>query len=586
MRFPSLRLALGVGLVLVSHGSAQSPEADFHQAYFLECERGELAQALALYDEVGESQEAGAELRAEAARRGRAVREDLALVDLARLMPAGTLAYAELVQPGEALAGLLGQLGLGASFEEATRAGTFTLSPELVRGLFGVRAAALGLTRLPGGAEGPGGILVLHNGEHGALRALLESLVLAQGIPGAEIGSTPTWTLAGRFEVAFTARCVVAASERAELEGVLARLAGGGGDSLADSPELARALEKRRQDPFFACVNGVALRPFLAARLANGDPRFALAASLLDPTSFEGAFARLATVEGGLLLESELFLAGDHRNLAFNFLRPAPLDPVTLELVPRGVAAFLATALNERGPGVAPLHTNTDGVAAVSALDLPRELFGNLAGLAAYVLPGNGPVPEAALVLSSNDPARTRAVLELALGLAHQLATGRGLEGVEDEVAGVATRQYRLPAGLPLYLATSGHEVLLTPSEALLERALRGRSEAQSVLRDEAFAGELGRLERDSTLAVCAHLGRLAEVLRPYLGDEERATLAPLAPVLADTVVGLRTSHGDARLALALSLARLPRVDGLVAQFLAARRAGAPGEPGAALVAR
>lgn len=567
-----LGLALGAGLVLVPALAAQSAEADFHHAYFLERERGHLEEALTLYREVAESSSAPTGLRQEAERRAQGVREDLAAVDLARLMPAGAIAYAELVQPGEALTRVLAQLGLGASFEEAARQGTFTLSPELVRGLVGIRAAAVALTRLPAGGETPGGVLVLHTGEQATLRGLIESLVLVQGIPGAELGSTPTWSLANGIELALTERLVVVASERAELEGVLARLAGSGGAALADAPELARAFGKRQGDPFFACVNAAALRPFLRAKLAGGDPRLALAASLLDPEHLESAFTRLALGEDGLMLESELTLDGEHQNLVLNFLRPAALDPVTLELVPRGAAAFLATAFNERGPALAALHANSAGVPAVSALDLPRELFANLAGLALYVMPGGGVVPEAALVLSSNDPKRTQAVLGLALGLANQFATGRGLDGEEDEIAGVPTRIYRIPPGLALYVATTGNQLLLSPSEALIERALTDRASAQSILRDEAFAGELGRLDKDTTLALCAHLGRLAEVARPYLGDDQQKELARVAPAMADTVLGLRTSHGDARLAFALSLQRLPRVDGLVAELLAARR--------------
>jgi hypothetical protein len=573
MSLRRLGLALGASLVFVSVVAAQSAEADFHHAYFLERERGHLEEALTLYREVAASTAASSALRQEASERAQGVREDLAAVDLARLMPVGAIAYAELVQPGEALTRVLEQLGLGAPFEEAARKGTFTLSPELVHGLIGIRAAAVALTRLPQGDEGPGGVLVLHTGEQAALRGLIESLVLVQGIPGASLGSTPTWSLANGIELALTQRLVVVASERAELEGVLARLAGEGGTSLADAPELAPAFAKRQRDPFFVCVNAAPLRPFLAARLANGDPRLALAASLLDPEHLECVFARVALGEEGLLFEGELLLDGEHRNLAFNFLRPAPLDPVTLELVPRGAAAFLATAFNERGPAPAPLHTNSAGVPAVSALDLPRELFANVAGLALYVLPGGGALPEAALVLSSNDPVRTEAVLGLALGLANQFATGRGLDGEEDEIAGAPARIYRIPPGLPLYVARSGNQLVLSPSEDLIERALNDRASAQSILRDEAFAAELGRLDMDTTLAVCAHLGRLAEVAQPYLGEGERQQLAQVAPALANTVLGLRTSHGDARLALALSLQHLPRVESLVAGLLAARRA-------------
>lgn len=572
MRLRRLGPALAAGLVLVPSLLAQSAEADFHHAYFLERERGHLEEALALYREVAGSSAADAALRSAAEERARGVEEDLLAVDLARLMPPSTLAYVELVQPGAAVLRVLDGLGLVKSFEEAAREGRFAVSPELVRGLLGVRAAAVALTAVPVAGGTPRGVVVLHTGEQEVLRGLIETAVLAQGIPGAALGSVPTWSVGGNVELALSARLCVVASERSELEAVLARLEGRGGPSLADVEALQRSLASRADSPFFACVQGAALRPLLAAQLEAAGPSGLLAASALDPEHLEGAAVRLALSEQGFGLEGELFYAGDHRSLAFNLLRSAPLDPRTLELVPRGAAAFLATALNERGPALAPLHRNSEGVPAVSALDLPRELFANVCGLAFYVLPGGGPLPEAALALSSNDPERTAAVLDLGLGLVNQLATGRGLEGEEEELAGVPARLYRIPPGLPLYVARSEHQLLVSPSAALIERALDGQAKAQSILRDEAFASELGRLDRDTTFALCAHLGRLAEVARPFLGEAERAQLEPLAPLVRDTVVGLRASHGDARLAFSLTLTHLPRVDALVSELLQAQR--------------
>lgn len=572
MRFHRFGTALAAGLVLVPSLLAQSAEADFHHAYFLERERGHLEEALALYREVARSTEAGAPLQLESERRARGVEEDLVAVDLARLMPPASLAYVELVQPGAALLRLLEGLGLARNFDEAVREGRFAVSPELVRGLLGLRSAAVALTAVPNGGGAPEGVLVLHTGEEDVLRGLLETVVLAQGIPGAALGDVPTWSLAGTAEVALSARLCIVASARSELEAVLARLEGRGGPSLAEAPGLARALAARADGPLFACVQGAALRPLIAAQLANVGTAGPLAAAALDVEHFEGAAVRLALSEQGLGLDGELFFANDHRSLAFNLLRTAPLDPRTLELVPRGAAAFLATALNERGPALAPLHANSDGVAAVSALDLPRELFANLCGLALYVLPGSGPLPEAALALSSNDPERTAAVLGLGLGLVNQLATGRGLEGQEEELAGVPATLYRLPPGLPLYVARAEHQLLVSPSAELIERALAGQEKGQSILRDEAFASELGRLERDTTFAFSAHLGRLAEVARPYVGDGPRAELERLAPLVAETVVGLRASHGDARLAFSLSVTHLPLVDALVSELLMARR--------------
>src|SRR5262249_29071969 len=99
--------------------AAQSPESLLHDAYFLERERGDLAAALALYQRVQASSGASPELQAEAKAHADALTEDLASQDLARLMPPQSIAYIELAQPGEALFGLLEQLGLVGTLQEA-----------------------------------------------------------------------------------------------------------------------------------------------------------------------------------------------------------------------------------------------------------------------------------------------------------------------------------------------------------------------------------------------------------------------------------------------------------------------------------
>src|SRR5688572_18187176 len=94
----------------LSAAQGLGPESTFHRAYFLEHERGALEEALTLYREVAASASATPELQREARARGAVVAEDLASQDLARLLPAETILFAECHQPGEALTKLLGQL--------------------------------------------------------------------------------------------------------------------------------------------------------------------------------------------------------------------------------------------------------------------------------------------------------------------------------------------------------------------------------------------------------------------------------------------------------------------------------------------
>lgn len=575
-------LALAASLAFLSapvlaQNPAAGPESVFHQAYFLERERGHLEEALALYEQVATSRTASAALQAEAKERAGALREDLASLDLARLMPPEAILYAESTQPGQALVRVLEQLGLVGSFQEAAAQGGFALSPELVQGLIGIRGCAVALTRLPMGGGLPRGVLVVNAGELDVLRGAIEAGVLAQGTRAEPIEGLPSWSLPGQVHVAMGARLVIASDAREEIAGVVRRLNARDGKpeaSLATSSALGAELAKRDGAPFFVCVNALPVRPLLQGLLAAqaNDPRAAIAGAALDVGNLRSFVARLALGDDGLSLEADLHLEEGHRNLVFNLLRGATIDPLLLERIPSGVAAFVTGALNERGPALAGLAENSKGAPVVAALDFGRELFANVAGFGLFVMPGGAPVPSAALLLSSNDPARTQAVLGLLLGLANVFASGQqGLDGQLDEIGGAPTRVFRLPPGIPLYLTTHENTLILSPSEELIEEALEARS-GKSVLHDEAFAGELGRLGKDTTLALCAHLGRTLAALQPFLPPEQRDELAPFAPILARTVVALETRHSGTRFGFALAVHGLPRIAGLVGEALRQQR--------------
>src|SRR5262249_16248904 len=157
--------------------------------------------------------------------------------------------------------------------------------PELVQGLLGIRGAAVALTRLPLNGEMPGGVLVLHAGELGTLRGLLETAVSMQGKPEDSVEGVPTWSIEDKVHVPLTPRLRFAATDRAELAGMLRRLHGQASDGLASNPALAELLARRNGDPFFCCVNAGPVKPFLHQLIQQEsahDPEVALAAAAFD----------------------------------------------------------------------------------------------------------------------------------------------------------------------------------------------------------------------------------------------------------------------------------------------------------------
>jgi len=573
MMLRSTGLALGLCLALATPVLAQDPESLFHRAYFLEHEQGSLEAARKLYEDVAASSAASPALQADARTRASALAEADRASDLAALMPPGAVLYAELAHPGESLVRLLEGFGLTGSLEEAAARGGFTVRPESVRALAGIRALAIGLTRLPQNGNAPGGVLIADAGDVEILRGALEAGILARGTPAASVHGVPTWSLPQGIHVALGQRLVVVSDRREEVEGVLARLADPAAPSLAQASGMKARLAERGDGPAFVCVDAAPLVPLLKAQLAaQGDPGVAALSAALDLDHLEALTGRLQIDAGGLSLDCDLFLAEGHRNLVFNLMRKVPIDPALLDRIPAGAAAFAAFSFNERGPALAPLERNADGAPVVTALDFGRELFANLAGACLFVVPGGAPIPSAALLLSSNDPARTEAVLGLLLGLAN-VTGGSTLDGQADEIDGAPTRVYRLPPGIPLYLTRLEDGLILSPSQELIESALEARSSGRSVLRDEAFQSSLGQLDKDTTLAVCAHAGRVLATAQPYLQGEQREHLRPFAEVLDQTVVVLRQHHSATRLSYSLALQGLPKIDLLLGQALARQRA-------------
>src|SRR6185503_5457322 len=260
---------------------------------------------------------AGSELQVKAKSRATTLTEDIASRDLARLMPPGTIAYAELAQPGEALLALLDQLVLIGTLQDVAARKGFAVRPETVRALAGIRGLAVGITRLPEGSGPPGAVAVLHTGEQEILRGLVEAAVLAQGTPADPIEGMPAWTIEERVHVALSARLIVASTEREEIAGVLRRLAHAEEPSLVSQGPLQEELARRGGAPFFCALNAAPLRPKLKALLdekRKADPRAALLAPALDVESLHSFVARCTLGDDGCAFEASLRLEKDHRN--------------------------------------------------------------------------------------------------------------------------------------------------------------------------------------------------------------------------------------------------------------------------------
>jgi tetratricopeptide (TPR) repeat protein len=560
--------------------SAQAANDAFYRAYYLAHERGDLEGALALFREVAAGRGDPA-LKAKASAEIQALTEDLAASDFSRLMPPGTILYAELNRPGAKLEALLDQLGLLGKAEQAGQQ-AFAISPQLVQGLLGLRGAAVAITAINPAGGPPEGVLVVHPGDLDVVRGLIETAIPAGAAPAEPIGGHPTWKLQGDQAFAtLTSRLLVLSPSRTQIEGVLARLSGREKDSLAASPALRKALERREDALLSFFVNAEPVRPMLRAALeqeAQRDPGARMALTLFDVDSLESLGGQLSVGAEGLQLDVALRLAEGHQNVVFNLMRRPAVGKRTLELVPEGAAFFLVQALNEPAPTMPKTESRGGAAPIVTALDFGREVFANVVDFAIYGLPPaegpamRQPLPDVAAVVRVNDPERSRALWSLILSLASQAGPAGAPEPSSVQIAGASAESWSVQ-GVPVYLLTRGNELWISPSRGAIERSLAARQARKTVLDDPLYAKALGTAEESRTFLLAANAGRCARIAQSMVPPESAQCAAMVAQLCERTLVSLEVVQSDTRLALGFQIMGVPDVSGLVVQAMRGNRA-------------
>lgn len=567
----SARLAIAFAVCtisFVSPGVAQAPADDFHRAYYLQHEVGDLEAALGLYERVAQDPRAPAELRDRANASAHAVAEELASADFARLVPADTIFYLEFNRPGEQLRTLLGQLGmLGAGGQR------LGISPALVEGLLGMRGAAIAITEFDPRHGPTGGVAIVHPGDLEVVRGLCETALPIGGEPAEPIGGYATYGIEGQAFVTLTSRLVIAGRHREDIVAVVDRMQNGGEGSLAQSERLAGAMAMRGDDLLFFCVNLQPVMPMIMDAMAHEtrrDPGARAALAFLDLPSTRTVAGRAGVDARGLSFDMVVELDEGHHNLAFNLMRMPNLDAEALSLVPSGPAGFCVGAVNREGqvPGG---ETDAKGRPVVTMMDFGRELFANVADVAAFVMPDVqqapwGPMPDVGFAMRVNDPRRSLALWRFVLGTA-QGASGGGDPAEPQREGDVVVQRFQIDR-VPVFLAHAGERVMLSSSERLIATAIGGARSGQSVLQDPAYADALAHASEGGTLVLAANLGRCGQLGKHFMSDRERREAAPFFDLLADTSVSFVSMQTANRCGLRGRVVGIPDIGPMLQQLI------------------
>lgn len=575
----------------IARASAEQPEAVLHRAYFTENVAKDYAGARMLYNQATKA-DLSDDLKLVARIGADRCRDHIAADDFSTLMPPDTLVYAELRRPGELIAALSDMLGMTPDSMRAlldqrpdAAAGTMVnmprqiaLSPTLLDALSSFGGAAVGLTEIDlGGHHPPSGVLVIHHGDVKLIKGLIETAFqfapTTEKIAGLPTFHSPVPELGGVTGV-LTEGLLIVGNDRNLVQGAADRLVGNLTDSLRSRPDLKDVFAERGDRMFFAF--GDLTRVYdLAKQQAGEHDRDDLVAAntLLDLEHLRWATLSFGADRGALGLTARVCYADDHRSLVYNMLRLPPMSRDSMRYVPGDAAAVFGIGLNPTLAHIAAgrAEDSTD----VTGFDIPREIFGNIreisafvvAGPAGHTLDGRDPIPNAAIVIASNDIVRSRTLWNELLRIPGQTVGKGPVEPSEFEIAGNTVTSYFIPELGKIYVT----EIDNCLSIGLTRRAIKGVIEAKtsqrSILDDEAMGPAIARLPDSAGVVLVGHVGRLAEVGGEMGEPELAAASGPASKLCRNTTFWFGVGQSRTQLTLTGALTGLPNVNEAVTMF-------------------
>ncbi len=572
------------------------PPADLYRAYYLENSARDYAAAKALYDRVLADSGADEAVRKQARLRADRCRDELAADNLASLVPPNVLGYVELRKPLALISSLAEAFGLaGKDIREllaerpdadATMPFTLpkqiTLSPSLVEVLSSFGGAAVAITGMDNPNQ-PSGLVIVHHGNDLLLKGVLETGF--QFAPTArKIADLPTFGFQDKAIGVLTEALLIVGTSRNLVEEAVARLEGREGVSLASREDLKDVNTRRAGATLFAYVDGRACIEHARKHInSDGDRReFAQADALLDFDHFRWATFAFGVRDKTISADLTIRMADDHRNLVFDLLRLPAMNRRTFSFVPADCAGVFGLGLN---PAAAPSASRDDaekesGHVRISGLDILREFFGNIQEVSAFVVPGSGMtppkkgrrdssehIPDAALVIASNDIRKSNALWSRILSLPAMAEGGAPAEPNAIDISGTPARGYEIPEVGTVYLAELDGCLIVGTTKAAVRQSIQAHKKKKTIEDDAVMQAALKRVPSDSSLLLVVNGGRCAAIAASQASMGEAMPLNIGASAAKDTVVWFGLGQSPAQMSLRLGVTGLPDLNQLIQTF-------------------
>jgi hypothetical protein len=568
-------LALLTARVAAQEAGVGAAQAEFQRGFYLQTHEHDAKGAAAAYEKVVADGNAPQGLRDEANARLAQVREDMALVSFAALMPPDVMAYAELDQPGEHIERILKMVGLVRSPGEEVPTGEpvqlgkglvlpadFTISPALVGELKKLRGAAIGVTAISDRGI-PAGLAVVHPGDCDLLRGAIETAVQILE-PGEPVEGFKTYRVPEIGWVMLTARLVVASDSREQLAAAVQRLRNPESDSLAKRPEFQRVYKEIGHPCIFAFADGQQLVKRFGPMLRGQEG--AMIRTLLDLDHFESAAVALGTTDDSIQLRAEVNLMPGHRNMAYALIRTAPISKRSLGMVPKGAAGVVLIGLNPPAEGAAPAAV--DGKKEppmISAMDIGREFFHNIDELAVFAMPpaaesAAGAFPEVAAAVAVKDVEKSAALWNQVLMIASLFGAKTTAPPAEITIEGQPGHSYQFD-GLPaICVVRSPERGLVIGTQGAVAASLKAAASGESIEKDEAYASLMAHVTPHTSKAVLVDVGRTVGIVAAMSkqGNDARE-LAMVSQLVNKMKVSLVTDETPNQLVIRAEVSGLPK---------------------------
>ena len=517
---------------------------------------------------------AGYPAQTEMVEKARPILDELTDFDPAKLMPPGTLVYAEFGSPGRQIETILTMLkgtpyenplatigGQSAANSNQKSPGDIVaalLNPSMMAEFKKIRSYAIGITGVS--QNNPPMVGVLYPGKSDALRGLILAGLGMVGTPGQPIEGMQTVNIKSAGAVAYDDKVIIYAQPATQLPWCVKQYKGLTSEPtlVSSNPSFAKLSKSQRQknaltvwakvDEAYAQL----LKMFPAGQIPPG---ILSANAIADFTNMDEVVLTKSVETNGFSSRMEIHFKDGHHCLAYDLIRTPNLSKAALEAVPAEAIAVASFALNHSDPAQA--EKVRAQIQNVTGLDVGREIFANLEQVTLFALPAEGNSADVkssgvipgrlGLAITSRNPEQTRQVLGTLLGIAGASSGNQPNAKPGQYKIGTSGKQ-----DLNCYLEQVNGITLLSLNREVMNASVAALKAHKSICASGPLNGAVNRLAPTTSKLLLVNAGGAMRLLRPQmkfgtLNDEQtaqvNASYEQLARAADLTTVELRTDE-------------------------------------------